>query len=211
MGIEENIERVAIALETLCGLQNQMVELNTRIVAVAEWNRSRLAGESRPGPAPDPKPEVPKAAESAPSEREAANPATPAPSYDELKIVLGKKGIPIAKGTKMTTLLKLWAQHKNDPDVPEIPVPSETSGAPDEQAADADIFNDAPAADEPAPAPMTMEEARAILTKEFTSSDADRAILRAALSEAGVAKFSEVENYDLLVKIARRLKAEAGR
>jgi hypothetical protein len=104
-------------------------------------------------------------------------------TYDELKAKLIERGVEIPKGTKMTTLLKLWAAHK---DAPVVPAAEPEVVGVEEAPAEVDPF-DTPA--EPAkPAisdELTLEEARAIIEKHYDRSEADKANLIAAFAVAG--------------------------
>ena len=207
MGIESDIGRIATALETIA-------EVQSRMLTVAEWNKDRLAGKDVESM--DRQPEV------AVSEAEIRTaPANPEVTYDQLKAALIARGIEIPKGTKMTTLVKLWEKHQSDPVLPlEDPeaeasadswAPTDTPAAaePEPAKADSDIFDD------PAPAkaekkPMTAEEARAILTADFSGTPEDKQLMLAALAKLGVTKFSEVPEgkFEELVKTVKALKAE---
>lgn len=191
MGIEKDIERIATALETIA-------EVQSRMLTIAEWNRDRLSG---------------KGIESVDRQPEEAAPEVAAkaePTYDELKAALIARGIEIPKGTKMTTLVKLWEKHQTDPVLspadPEEQAAEESTTAPD---ADSDIFGDAAPAEEEKK-PMTSEEARAILTADFSGTPEDKQLMLAALAKLGVTKFSEVPEgkFEELVKTVKALKSE---
>ena len=221
MGIEENLERIAVALETVA-------EVQSRLAAVAEWNKARLGGNVplRDGAS--------AAAEAAEPERRAAPDHAPEAgvrqphqwTYEELKAELKKRGVEVAKGTKMTTLLKFWERHKNDPEMQALP--AETSAAPAEQAAEASpepAEQEAPAVElfdgqeepapvpEPAAKPMTELEARQhIMAKGYTGTPEQIALLKKALAAVGAAKFADVANlengYDKLIAEFDRLTEE---
>lgn len=189
MGIEKDIERIAAALETI-------VEVQSRMLTIAEWNKDRLNG---------------KDIESADRQPEEAAPEVAAkaePTYDELKAALVARGIAIPKGTKMTTLVKLWEKHQTDPVLP--PVGQEESAAEESMTAsevDSNIFGDvAPAEEEKKP--MTAEEARAILTADFSGTPEDKQMMLSALAKLGVAKFSDVPEgkFEELVAAFRELR-----
>lgn len=206
MGIEQDIGRIATALETIA-------EVQSRMLTVAEWNKDRLAGKDVESA--DRQPEVASMPETP------TVPAKAEPTYDELKAALVARGIEIPKGTKMTTLVKLWEKHQSDPVLPpedpeaeasadswapnDTPAPAE----PEPAKVDSDIFDDpAPAKEEKKP--MTAEEARAILTADFTGTPEDKQLMLAALAKLGVTKFSEVPEgkFEELVKTVKALKAE---
>ena len=191
MGIEKDIDRIATALETIA-------EVQSRMLTIAEWNKDRLSG---------------KGIESADRHPEEAAPEVAAkaePTYDELKTELIARGIDIPKGTKMTTLVKLWEKHQTDPVLPpadpEEPAVEESTTAPAE-APEADIFGDsAPAKEEKKP--MTAEEARAILTADFSGTPEDKQMMLSALAKLGVTKFSDVPEgkFEELVAAFKALK-----
>ena len=125
--IEETLEAIARHLGTIADTQ-------LRLLNVAEWNKARLSGEAPAKP-----------------EQEA-----PAISYDELKAKLIAAGVEVPKGTKMTTLLKLWDKHGSaapaDAEAPvaeapvaEAPVETEAKTTPEETPAP----SEAPAAETP--------------------------------------------------------------
>ena len=71
-----------------------------------------------------------------------------------------------------------------------------------------DIFGDsAPAVEEKKP--MTMEEAREILTANFSGTPADKQLMLSALAKFNVTKFSEVPagKFEELVETFKALKA----
>lgn len=184
MGIEQNLERIAASLEKLAFLAECNNVLRDRITRCAEFHAER-AGMTDVGVAGTSAVEQVMAQAEVTAEPEA--PAAPEFTYDELKAKLIERGVEIPKGTKMTTLLKLWEKHKDAPIAPAEPETAtaepETSEAP---AADVDPF-DVPA--EPAkPAisdDLTLEEARAIIEKHYDRSEVDKANLVAAFAEAG--------------------------
>lgn len=179
MGIEQNLERIAASLEKLAFLAGCNNVLRDRITRCAEFHAER-AGMTDVGVAGTS--DVEKAMADAEVTVEPETPAAePEFTYDELKAKLIERGVEIPKGTKMTTLLKLWAAHKDAPVVP-VAEPEVVEEAP----AEADPF-DTPA--EPAkPAisdDLTLEEARAIIEKNYDRSEADKANLIAAFAAAG--------------------------
>ena len=211
--IEENINLIAAALETIAAAQTEML-------SIARWNRDRLIGMGMAKTAPAaPKAEPEKPAEPAAPKAEQPAPAAPAEpemTYEQLKAELTSRGIEIPKGTKMTTLQKLWAQHKADPVVPAEPEKPAEPAAPEttkEPAAPADsgLFDDPPAAPaEPAKKPMTAEQARGVLTSLCANPPTveERQMMVQALNKVGAAKFSEVPEgkFDDLVAAFKELK-----
>lgn len=176
MGIEQNLERIAASLEKLAFLAECNNVLRDRITRCAEFHAER-AGMTDVGVAGTSAVEQLMAQAEVTVEPEA--PAAPEFTYDELKAKLIERGVEIPKGTKMTTLRKLWMASSDKPVIPPDP---EVVEAP----ADVDPF-DVPA--EPAkPAisdDLTLEEARAIIEKHYDRSEADKANLVAAFAEAG--------------------------
>ena len=109
MGIETNLERIANALGTIA-------EVQSRMLIIAEWNKDRLSSSGDPEPAPE---ALSSGAEQEPVKAEIRTaPADPQVTYDHLKAALIERGIMIPKGTKMTTLVKLWEKHQSDPVLP---------------------------------------------------------------------------------------------
>jgi hypothetical protein len=177
MGIEQNLERIANSLEKLTFLAECNHSLRDRITRCAEFQAERL-GMKDVGVSGTP---------AVPETEGAPEPQTPSAeqefTYDELKAKLIERGVEIPKGTKMTTLLKLWAAHK---DAPVVPAAEPEVVGVEEAPAEVDPF-DTPA--EPAkPAisdELTLEEARAIIEKHYDRSEADKANLIAAFAVAG--------------------------
>jgi hypothetical protein len=184
MGIEQNLERIAASLEKLAFLAGCNNVLRDRITRCAEFHAER-AGMKDVGVAGT------SDVEGAMADAEVAvEPETPAAepefTYDELKAKLIERGVEIPKGTKMTTLVKLWAANSDKPVIPPAPVAPIEPEVVEEAPAEADPF-DTPA--EPAkPAisdDLTLEEARAIIEKHYDRSEADKANLIAAFAAAG--------------------------
>lgn len=203
--IEETLETIARHLGTIADTQ-------LRLLNVAEWNKSRLSGETPAKP-----------------EQEA-----PAISYDELKAKLIAAGVEVPKGTKMTTLLKLWDKHSATvPAGTEAPAESEVETAPAEAPAESEaettsVETPATESEVPAPAeppaaeaaepeapakrkPMTRKEAADIITAYGTSEE-NRNAYHAALAKIGKT-WKELEedagDFDKLVNCFRELKGEA--
>ena len=206
MGIEKDIDRIATALEEIASTQKRLLDLGL-------WNRERLArkdvesGAAAVEPGVGSPAAVQQVVEAAKTELEG-----PAWTYDDLKAALVARGIEIPKGTKMTTLLKLWEKRQSDPIIGTAAVPvaepvaEEPEAAPAE-APEADIFGDsAPAKEEKKP--MTAEEARAILTRNFSGTPEDKQLMLAALDKLGVQRFSDVPEgkFEELVATFKALK-----
>ena len=206
MGIEKDIDRIATALEEIASTQKRLLDLGL-------WNRERLArkdvesGAAAVEPGVGSPAAVQQVVEAAKTELEG-----PAWTYDDLKAALVARGIEIPKGTKMTMLLKLWEKRQSDPIIGTAAVPvaepvaEEPEAAPAE-APEADIFGDsAPAKEEKKP--MTAEEARAILTRNFSGTPEDKQLMLAALDKLGVQRFSDVPEgkFEELVATFKALK-----
>lgn len=198
--IEETLETIARHLGTIADTQ-------LRLLNVAEWNKARLSGEH-----------------SSPAKPEQEAPAI---SYDELKAKLIAAGVEVPKGTKMTTLLKLWDKHGSAaPADAEAPAESEVENTPAEAPAPAEtptVKSEVPAPAEPPAAeaaepevpakkkPMTRKEAADIITAYGTSEE-NRNAYHAALAKIGKT-WKELEedagDFDKLVNCFRELKGEA--
>ena len=200
MGIEESFERIAMSLEKSVAIWQELLE-------ISRWNKARLeAGSSVRPPA-----SAPVAPESAPPAAEL--------DYDALKAALKDRGISVPKGTKMTTLQKLWAVHKDDPKVAAAPAAPETVSPAPESApeselksavADDDLMDDAPA--EAEKKPMTKDKAIAILSENYAGTPEDKQLLFAAFATVGATKFSEVKagDYEKVINAFREMKAKSG-
>lgn len=191
MGIEANLERIATALETIA-------EVQSRMLTIAEWNKDRLSGPVVPAECGKPE----EAAAPAPVQEA---PAKTEPTYDELKAALIERGIEIPKGTKMTTLVKLWEKHQSDPVLP----PEDPEEPKPEAVETGDIFGEEPAPVKEEKKPMTAEEARTILTANFSGTTEDKQLMLSALAKLGVTKFTEVPEgkFEELVDTFTKLKA----
>ena len=210
MGIENTLERIATSLEKLADLGERTREHQTRLLACAEFHARKAGMEAKDVNVEKTVSAVMEAAEVT-VEPEA--PAAPEPiTYDELKAKLIERGVEIPKGTKMTTLLKLWEKHKDAPvfKEQELPAEPETDEAP---AADVDPFGDAPVDPlEEAPAftgiPCDLDPAKAkeIIQKHYDRSPADRAALKEALSFVGAVTFGEIPADKHGVVLARYLE-----
>jgi hypothetical protein len=187
MGIEQLLDRIATGLEDLVGLQSRML-------GVAEQNQARLAGKY-PDPVPPAVAEAEAEADAIADERKARE-----EEYNRLKAELVKRGVEIPPRTKLTTLQKLWEQHKDDAEeVAEAPVAEATP-----------VVEEAPAEEAPA-APMTREEARVSIAAWYKGTPEDQKILVAAFAEVGATKFAEVkdEDFSRLLAIIDRLRGVA--
>jgi hypothetical protein len=182
MGIEQNIERVANAMERIADNLDRLV-----VCADFHLERAQMMDASKGV-------ESPKVREVMAKAEVTVEPETPAPAaepeftYDELKAKLIERGVEIPKSTKMTTLLKLWAVHKDAPVFAEQEIPFEPEAVVEEAPAEVvDPFDaPVPAEEKPfIPDNLSLEDARGIIEQHYDRSDADKANLIAAFAEAG--------------------------
>lgn len=221
--IESNLNRLADALERLAAAQ-------TRIREICEHVHLNYALPEAPAATPAPVSEETVAAvETAIQESSVA--VTPTPeahqwTYETLKAALLERGVEIAPRTKMTTLLKFWELHKDDPLVPaepEAPAPAaevevvpavSEAPAPTPAAAEVDLFGEV-VVEEPASvevAPMTAAEARDYFVNSgYTGTPEQRVWMRAAVTAVGRSNFTECVEGDFEKVIAEyeRLAKEA--
>lgn len=181
MGIEQNLERVANAMERIADNLDRLT-----VCADFHLERAQMMDASKGVASPKVREVMAKAEVTVEPETPAAEAAAePEFTYDELKAKLIERGVEIPKGTKMTTLLKLWANYKDYPVMPPAP-----------EAAEVEVVEEAPAEVDPFDTPaepakpaisddLTLEEARAIIEKHYDRSEADKASLIAAFAEAG--------------------------
>lgn len=189
MGIEQNIERVANAMERIADNLDRLV-----VCADFHLERAQMMDASKGVESPKVREVMAKAEVTVEPEAPAPVDAEPEFTYEELKAKLIERGVEIPKGTKMTTLLKLWAVHKDAP-----VAPAETATAEPETIVELEtIVEEAPAEvvdpfDAPVPAEakpaipddLSLEDARGIIEQHYDRSDADKANLVAAFAEAG--------------------------
>ena len=157
MGIENTLERIAASLEKIAEVGEHTLAQRMRITKCAEWHATKAGMPSLPEAgmpvcatltlASSEKVNEVMAAAEVTAEPEA--PAAPEFTYDELKAKLIERGVNIAKGTKMTTLVKLWATYKDAPIAPNEPVEVELveaeviePEAPAADEADLDLFDE---------------------------------------------------------------------
>ena len=212
MGIEETFERIAIALERIASAQEE----NTRI---NDWYKKHLAAMDaiKVGQYGDPAVEAAEAVAPLDSAELPDGPEAPAQeaekemTFEELKSALHVRGLDFPKGTKRTTLVKAWEQHKNDPIVPATPSPVEPAPLDVNPAGYAPTLTEAPAAASVAPAapaaPMTREEAQRRIQSNYHPTE-DRDKLVEALASVGARMFTEVQEgqFEALVAKYEELK-----
>lgn len=183
--LEQVLERVANALDAIKDLlgedlavHREMAGLYRELVRSKGGNVDAVDEEARP--------ETPVAREEAAAvdDRKARE-----EEYEALKAKLIERGVEIPPRTKLTTLQKLWEQHKDAPVKAEVVEPElpEMPDAPAEpEVVEADPF--ASPAEEAAPAEtrdyakMSADEARALIMANYDSGDSDKALLVAALA-----------------------------
>jgi len=230
MGIETSLERVANALERIASTLEENTNVNDwykgyllkKDAAKGNANAEAALAEAHVDAAP-----------------EAAAPATDAPaapemSYDELKAFLIARGVEIPKGTKTTTLKKLYEKYKNtapidrvSPNGTTVPLPdaATVTVAPDDGKFEPVGPQDAPAtapedpfflpaaAPAPAPAkkPMTKDEAAEAIRAMYDGTPSDRQAFVDALAAVGVPEggsFQDVPEgkFEDLVETYHRLR-----
>lgn len=194
MGIEQNIERVANAMERIADNLDRLV-----VCADFHLERAQMMDASKGVESPKVREVMAKAEVTVEPETPAPVDAEPEFTYEELKAKLIERGVEIPKGTKMTTLLKLWEKHKDAPAFEERELPAEVEVV--EAPADVDPFGDAPAdlleeapAAEAVAIPVNLDPAKAkeIIQKHYDRSPADCTALKEALSFVGAATFGEI-------------------
>ena len=216
--IEENVERIAVALESIA-------ETQTRLLEIGLWNRDRLlaktsaeiarlfeaekpAGKSVETPEPDSAPEEPveKSVETPEPDSAPEEPDVPKSGmgYEELRAEFHKRGVEVKKGTKMSTLEKRW------PEVKDMPV----LGEPKAEEKPADELFDTPKAEEkPAKKPLTREEALKVILGMYRKDEESANLLKRAFETVGAAKFSEVPDgsFEKVIETYHQLKFAADR
>ena len=218
MGIETSLERVANALERIASTLEENTNIN-------DWYKGYLTKkDGSKVEAALAEAHVDAAPEAAAPATEATAPATdvsaaPEMSYDELKAFLIARGFEIPKGTKMTTLKKLYEKHKNtapiEASAPATEAPAvEPASAPAPEAPAADPFDLPGVPAEPAPAPerkpMTKEEAGDRIRKVYQATEEHRKAFVEALTAVGVpagGSFQDVpeDKFGLLVETFEKL------
>lgn len=182
MGIEQNLERIAVALEKIAQLNEGTLEQRVRITRCAEFNAVRNGMKVDYV-------SFPELNETA-SVEEAAAPAEDPPketewTYDNLKAALIARGVEIPPRTKMTTLLKLWEQYKDAPLASAAPA---VESAPAEEPAvlEDDIFGESSPSQVEAefaiPCDLAPEKAREIIARYYDKSEADKERLLKSLT-----------------------------
>lgn len=229
--LEENIERIATALEDIARAQTTNMQTIKHVYLgvplpeeLACYTREKVITQvSLTAPyAPAGAPAAATPAPAVESEPEPAGVKTPKGTmdYDTLKAELIKRGISVPKGTKMTTLIKWWDKVQDERVAKvEVDENGEVSEAASLQPKLGAIDEVEPTETTPAPADAveerksyTREEARAHLTADYQPTSEWQQLMLSALSAVGAAKFSEVtdDKMTLLVEEFDRLREEAG-
>lgn len=212
MGIEQSFERIANSLEKSAAILEELLE-------ISRWNKARLEEKAAAADAP---------AEAEKSSVGSPEPEAPTMDYDTLKAELKARGISIPKGTKMTTLQKLWAKYRDNPYIidpnqgsepvgvepvaPEAPAEAPVETPATEAAPADDLFGDSPSpAAEPEKKPMTAEEARKVLTEGFKGTPEEKQMLLSAFAAVGATHFKDIKegDFEKVVETFLALKAEA--
>lgn len=215
MGIEETFERIAKALERIALAQERNMEINQAYKEHLDKREAERGAQSAPAEAVAPmdSAELPDGLTwNGPAAVEAPAPeAEKEMTFEELKSALHVRGLDFPKGTKRTTLVKAWEQHKNDPIVPATPSPVEPAPLDVNPAGYAPTLTEAPAQETAAPAaPMTREEAQRRIQSNYHPAD-DRDKLVEALASVGARMFTEVQEgqFEALVAKYEELKGAA--
>ena len=217
MGIEQSFERIANSLERSVAIWEELLE-------ISRWNKVRLEEQGGAPAAP---------VEDKGTAAGSSGASMPDMDYDTLKAELKARGYSVSKGMRMTTLLKMWEKHKDEPYVidPNMSAMSAPPTAPAAPAAPAAPTAPATPATPAAPAapdvsnelfdgeptgasekkPMTAKEVRSILEDEGAATQEGRQYLFAAFAHVGATRFSEVrpEDYETVLGKFRSLKAGA--
>lgn len=204
MAIEQNIERIADALEKLAAAQAENLAVNR---AFRDFLMKKEAGKSNPEPEQPAAPAedvAPMDTADAPEGMKWTQPAGKELTFEELKAFLHARGYDFPKGTKRTTLLKAWEAHKDEPVKEHEPSPVEPPPLDVNPAGYAPSLTEAshaPAAPAPAaPAPMTREEAMKRIRANYSVTEEDKSdweCFAAALKSVGVDNFPSVPDEKL--------------
>ena len=214
MGIEQSFERIANSLERSVAIWEELLE-------ISRWNKVRLEEQGGTPAAPA---EIERPGVGSPE------PEAPTMDYDTLKAELKARGYSVPKGTKMTTLLKMWEKRKDEPyvidpnmsamsaplDAPTAPATPATPTAPTAPATPAtpdvsdELFDGEPTgASEKKP--MTAKEARDILTEGFRGTPEEKQMLLTAFSAVGATHFKDIKegDFERVVDTFKAMKAGA--
>lgn len=179
MGIEQNLERIAVALEKIAQLNEGTLEQRVRITRCAEFNAVRNGMRVDYVSFPELNEPPADTAEEPVKETEW--------TYDTLKAALLARAVEIPPRTKTTTLQKIWEQYKDAPLASEVPAETAVAEEAVEAAVvDDDIFGEASAetsAPELAiPCDLAPEKAREIIARFYDKSEADKERLLKSLT-----------------------------
>lgn len=196
MAIEDNIARVATALERIASALEENTQINREYKAHLEKRTVEAPSGSETAVAP-------MDTADAPDGMEWTKPAEPEKelTFEELKAFLHARGYDFPKGTKRTTLLKAWEAHKDEPVKEHEPSPVEPPPLDVNPAGYAPSLTEASPAPAPvAPAPMTREEAMARIRSNYSVTEEDKSdweCFAAALRFVGVDNFPSVPDEKL--------------
>lgn len=197
--MEQVLERIAVALESSVEIAKKDLDVRNEMVDLyRELVESRVGGTSTAAAVQS------NVAETAqPDDRKARE-----EEYEKLKNELTARGVEIPPRTKLTTLQKLWEQHKDtpiggvaadagviEPELPEMPPAAEP-----ETVEQADPFAD----EQGIPVDMAPEEARALVLGNYTQDD--KATLMKALEFVGASTWLAIPEGKHGVVAARYLK-----
>lgn len=196
MAIEDNIARVATALERIASALEENTQINREYKAHLEKRTVEAPSGSETEEAPMDTADAPEGMKwTQPAEHEKEL------TFEELKAFLHARGYDFPKGTKRTTLLKAWEAHKNEPVKEHEPSPVEPPPLDVNPAGYAPSLTEASPAPAPAaPAPMTREEAMKRIRANYSVTEEDKSdweCFAAALKSVGVDNFPSVPDEKL--------------
>lgn len=198
MAIEDNIARVATALERIASALEENTQINREYKAHLEKRTVEAPSGSETAVAPMDTADAPDGLTWTAS---APEPEKGEMTFEELKTALHLRGHDYPKGTKRTTLVKEWARYKDEPILPHTPSPVEPPPLDVNPAGYAPSLTEASPAPAPAaPAPMTREEAMARIRANYSVTEEDKSdweCFAAALKSVGVDNFPSVPDEKL--------------
>ena len=209
MAIEDSLERIATALESLLHVQEENMKINAayKDFLVGHRRAAEQFGKTSSSLAEAKAVLAEMDTAVAPMDTaDATQPAEPEKelTFEELKAFLHVRGYDFPKGTKRTTLLKAWARYKDEPVKEHEPSPVEPPPLDVNPAGYAPSLTEAsPApAETPAeaPKPMTREEAMKRIRANYSVTEEDKSdweCFAAALKSVGVDNFPSVPDEKL--------------
>ncbi len=205
MAIEDNIARVATALERIASALEENTSINREYKQYLAKQKPLYVGTPK-GPNPIQEAFTAEAMKETLDRldlEDATQPAEPEKelTFEELKAFLHARGYDFPKGTKRTTLLKAWTAHKDEPVKEHEPSPVEPPPLDVNPAGYAPSLTEASPAPAPvAPAPMTREEAMNRIRANYSVTEEDKSdweCFAAALKSVGVDNFPSVPDEKL--------------